>query len=131
MGYYMDQMEAKFKFKDGKDKEILTTIKKIVNEGKIDPYVDKDTINDCKTFEDALLIFDWEYADYDNGENVVPYIFFVGEISGDDYRLFRAIAPFVEDNSYIQMLGEDGAMWRWVFKDGKCREIHPKIIWEV
>jgi hypothetical protein len=27
------------------------------------------------------------------------------------------------------MQGEDGAMWRWVFKNGEMRTIEPRIEW--
>jgi hypothetical protein len=40
-----------------------------------------------------------------------------------------AIAPYVEENSYIEMVGEDGDRWRWVFKNGKCEEKYPEVIW--
>lgn len=44
--------------------------------------------------------------------------------------LFEALAPYVNEGSFIECQGEDGAMWRYVFRDGKVKEIQPKIVWE-
>ena len=48
---------------------------------------------------------------------------------GNDFEMFQKIAPFVRNGSYLEMLGEDGTLWRWIFKRGKCKEILPKISW--
>ena len=55
---------------------------------------------------------------------------FVGENYGDDKLLFDAIAPYVENDSYIQMHGEDGDLWRWIFKDEKFKQVSAKITFE-
>jgi len=47
----------------------------------------------------------------------------------DHDEMCKQIAPYVEDGSYIEMSGEDGAMWRWVFKHGECHEISAVITW--
>ena len=54
---------------------------------------------------------------------------FTGEKLGSDFELFQSIAPYVQDGSYIWMLGEDGSQWRWVFQSGVCREITAKVEW--
>jgi hypothetical protein len=56
---------------------------------------------------------------------------FYNEKMGDDAILLRTIAPFVVDGSYIEMHGEDGACWRWVFVDEMLKEIEPKIDWGI
>lgn len=80
--------------------------------------------------DDIEKIFDiWRWAiSLDDDGNIVD-IGFRGEKSGDDNMLFQAIAPYVKEGSYIEMRGEDGAMWRWVFKNKTCGEIYPKIEW--
>lgn len=35
-----------------------------------------------------------------------------------------------EPGSYIEMRGEDGALWRWVFDGKTCKEITAKITWD-
>lgn len=54
---------------------------------------------------------------------------FNGEYQGDDYKIFELLAEFVEDESYIEITGEDGDKWRWVFNKGKVKEIKPKLVW--
>ena len=44
--------------------------------------------------------------------------------------VLNAIAPFVEEESYIEMRGEDDVYFRWVFRNGKVEEIYPEIIWK-
>lgn len=56
-------------------------------------------------------------------------ISFQGEKMGDEEILFQTIAPFVIDKSYIEMHGEDGDCWRWVFVDGKLLTSKPKVEW--
>jgi hypothetical protein len=39
----------------------------------------------------------------------------------------RVLAPFVEDDSYIEWSGEDGAQYRWMFKNGEMIEEYAII----
>lgn len=48
---------------------------------------------------------------------------------GDEAGWMERIAPYVDSGSYIQVHGEDGDLWRWVFKDGKFHEVRPMISW--
>ena len=44
--------------------------------------------------------------------------------------MFNCIATFVEDGSYIEMVGEDGDLWRWVFtNNNNCEWEYPEIKW--
>jgi hypothetical protein len=38
---------------------------------------------------------------------------------GDEEILFSAIAPVVEDNSFMEVVGEDDERWRWSWANGK------------
>lgn len=68
---------------------------------------------------------------FDDDGNIVD-ISFYGDKLGDEPRVFQKIAPYVKDGSYIEMEGEDNDIWRWVFKDSKCREVKAEVsvIWE-
>lgn len=48
----------------------------------------------------------------------------------DQYDFFEAIVPYIKDDSYIELLGEDGQRFRWWIKNNKLNEIYPKMIWE-
>jgi len=38
---------------------------------------------------------------------------------GDEDKFFAAIAPVVEDGSFIDVVGEEDAKWRWMWENGK------------
>lgn len=62
-------------------------------------------------------------------EGNITDIEFHGEKLYEDFSLFQSLAPYVKDGSYIEMMGEDGEQWRWVFANGKCREIKATVTW--
>jgi len=65
-----------------------------------------------------LMLERWRWSlELDDSGNAIG-ICFKGEKLGDDEFLFQTLAPFVKRGSYIDMRGEDGALWRWKF-DGK------------
>ena len=64
-----------------------------------------------------------------NPKGEIVNLEFDGEKSGDEDILFRAIAPFVESGSFIEMRGEDGCQWRCLFHKGELHEIYPEIVW--
>ena len=64
-----------------------------------------------------------------NAEGDIIGIEFQGGTLRDDFEMFQKIAPFVRDGSFLEMTGEDGALWRWVFKDGECQEINAVVTW--
>lgn len=74
----------------------------------------------------------WKYPyDYElDTDGNIKKIKYVGEVLGDDYSLFQKVAPYVRDGSFIEMYGEDGEQWRWVFKDGKCCEVIARVTWD-
>lgn len=68
----------------------------------------------------------WELWTKDGAS--VSGISFVGEKSADYMeQTLRDIAPFVEPESFIEMRGDEGEVWRWVFRDGKVWTVTPKI----
>ena len=65
----------------------------------------------------------------DNDGNIIDINYESYKLRDEFEFLFKPVALFVKDGSYIQMLGEDGQMFRWVFNNGVCEEIYPKIVW--
>jgi hypothetical protein len=66
-----------------------------------------------------------------SGEGHINDLCFEGEKAGDEDRIFKTIAPYVSADSYLEMRGEDGDLWRWVFDGKTCRSIRPTIVWAV
>jgi hypothetical protein len=90
-------------------------------------WVDKNfhKLTDVKAI---IRAWRWEPKFDENGN--ICGINFDGEKYGDDGILFNAIAPYVEAGSYIEMVGEDGAKWRWIFDGETCEEKQATISWE-
>ena len=140
MGYYMDQVRNDFKIKKENFDAALAALKSVFVKENMTCYdwdgiekhphfawVDTDTVLNSKTLEDALYEIRWESFCDDNGD--IDSIIFIGEKSGDEDVFFNAIAPYVVDGSYIEMIGEDSYQWRWVFHNGICEEKTPIMIW--
>ena len=47
--------------------------------------------------------------------------------AGDEFELFRAIAPFMDDGMYVDFRGEDGEFYRYYFKDQEARQSQGEI----
>ena len=109
MGYYMNSMNCSFALKKENVKAAWESIK------------------NCCSFEEVMAECGWEV--YINEKGDYDAIIFINEKASNDIVILNAIAPYVEPNSYIQMQGEDGEIWRWVFEDGKVKEIYPTILW--
>jgi hypothetical protein len=91
-------------------------------------WVGADWSSGLKNIEDVLT--EWRYEPIiDDNEDIIG-VEFSGEKLGDEIELFKAIAPFVEKGSYIEMSGEDSCLWRWVFDGKTCKEVYAKISWE-
>lgn len=126
MGYCIEQRDCKFYVVD--EEAALAAIKELAGKETMGPghfsWVDTREFMAADTFEEAMDAWRWETNLYQK------YILFNGEKLGDDKLLFDAIAPYVEAGSYIEMQGEDGAIWRWIFDGKTCREVTAKIVFE-
>ena len=141
MGYYIEQMEANFKMKKENTDKALEALKSVFVPENMHSYdyidgvkhphfawIDTKAVLESQTFEDAMGECRW---DLDGTETEFDSIYFNGEkYGGDEEIILNAIASYVEDGSYIQMLDEDGEQWRWVFSNGKVVEKYAKIIWD-
>lgn len=141
MGYYMNQVRNKFKIKKENFDAALEALKSVFVEenmtchdwygNKSHPHfswVSTEDVLKSTTLKDALNRIRWKPYHNNNGD--INAIVFQGEKIGDEDVFFNAIAPYVVDESYIEMMGEDDYQWRWVFHDGICEEKTPKIIWD-
>ena len=129
MGYCMSQDESKFHIQVSKKVSALRAIKDLVTDKKGSfTWIDADTIKSCRNLTDAMSEWRWDIEEDDAGD--VVGVAFSGEKAGDDLALFKAIAPFVTSGSYIEMHGEDGSRWRWVFSENTCVEKTAKVSWD-
>jgi hypothetical protein len=139
MGYCISLVESKFHIKAANKKPALKAIKALAKDtskmrsgtwadGALTQrrftWVDTEEFLGAKTLEAALEAWRWE-AGLDEETGDVVHLNFQGEKMGEDEELWKAIAPFVESGSYLQISGEDGATWRWCFKGGVLSEQSP------
>jgi len=134
MGFYMEQRDTNFAIKAENKEKALEAIINLAGEETIDDgnekhfsWVDTKGFVNATTLEEAMDEWRWEIQKDDKGN--VNDICFTGEKLGDDEIVFDAIAPYVEKGSTIEMMGEDGVLWRWLFDGKKCREQTPIINW--
>jgi hypothetical protein len=143
MGYCMNTRSTKFFMRSSDLEPALQAIKDLMNRAsdigggasyrmgqteRFFSWVNTVEVTSSLTFVDAMRAWRWA-VELDNDANAVD-IEFWGEKLGDDHYLFEVIAPWVEEGSYIEMHGEDGAIWRWTFDGETCREVEAKVSFE-
>jgi hypothetical protein len=132
MGYSMYQCGASFRIKRENIPEAMKAIRDLAGVEEGEPtntysWVPKK-FYEAEDIEGLLGNWRWDDVDIDKNGDIV-HIRFTGEKLGDDEELMRALAPFVEHMSYIEMVGEDDHRWRWVFVWGELREETPITTW--
>ena len=137
MGYGMNVRDRSFRIEAIDKKKALAAIKKLAGKETIHDdsgsphysWVDTKLFLAAKTLEQAMYQWRWDIEENDR-TGAVTDIWFAGEKLGDDETLFQAIAPWVKDGSFIEMMGEDGAFWKWVFQDGEVTTQYGTVVYE-
>ena len=131
----MDQRGSNFYISFNDIENTLTAIKNLAgmetikdSSGAHFSWVGTKEFLEASTLNEAFEAWRWNIALDEEGS--VVDLYFEGEKIGDDKILFDAIAPYVKEGSFIEMQGEDGALWRWVFSNGECEERYATIVWE-
>jgi hypothetical protein len=128
MGYRMQQLSCNgFMLKKANEKKALSEIKKLTRAGVHFCWADEN-YKKAKTLEEALDA--WRWGLERDSEGNIFVLSFEGEKLGDDPILLSAIAPYVEDGGELEMQGEDGDRWKWVFHKGKLRELSGTTVYE-
>lgn len=134
MGYCIEMIESDFVVRKDNFGKALESLKSVfVPEnmtckdyvsGKEYPHfswVDTKTVIESNTLEEAMK--EIRYNPMYNADGDIYGLEFTGEKYGDEEVFFNALAPYVEYNSQLSFEGEDGATWKWIFKDGKVEQI--------
>lgn len=146
MGYHMDLAEVSFRIPASEKQAALKHLKATLLKpsamtarasggsygGGRKPEVwyawtDTAKLRAARTLEEFLEEFRWP-AKVDEDGNITG-LSFEGEKLGDDEVLWANLAGYVDDGSYIEMLGEDGERWRWRFENGSVRRQEAKVVW--
>lgn len=120
MGYCINLLDSSIHIKKKQFTSALEAVKVAFSENRY--------IQTLTELEDAIYAF--YYVPEFNHDGDICGINYEGEKLRDDEIFWSALAPYVEDGGFIEMGGEDCKRWRWVFKNGKCKEIQPAITWE-
>lgn len=130
MGYFMLKIEADFQIKETDFPAACKALKSFVESRNDLDYINPaEVIKHCNNGDliQALDGCKWECDEDEDGINgIIP-----GRCElGMDFEIFKAIAPFVVENSFITMLGEEKEIWRWIFKNGTCIEEQAEVVFE-
>lgn len=129
MGYCTELSDSTISITKENAKNIMNNLKDYIE--KVNPdwrwVSNKYLIDAIEEEEFESVMEEVRYAVY-LVDDLYKIDYLAGEKLGDDFEIFKIIAPFVNDG-YIEMIGEDGSKWRWVFENGECNEIYPSVEW--
>ena len=128
MGYCIELEESTLVIKKETAENVVTAIKDFAKNASRLSWIDKDYLLDAENIEDVFSEIRYELNKNENGDYEIDY--FSGEKLGNDLVIFNSFAQFIENGQYIEMLGEDGERWRWIFINGKCEEIIARVVWD-
>lgn len=127
MGYYIEQRGGFVEIPADKVAEAEAAVRKVVGEHPHLSWVTQKDALATTTFKALMEECRWELVTDESTGNVID-LYFRGEKSGGDEDIvLRALAPFVKSGCYIEMQGEGGERWRWVFEGGDFDEIHADV----
>lgn len=133
MGYRMTQEDASFRIAKSKRRAALAAIQRLRgnetvkdDSGPHFSWVD-NRFYTIRSLDKMLEEWGW-LIQVDEAGDVVDIEFTRSKI-GDEQILFTAIAPYVDAGSFIEMVGEDGARWRWTFNGDTCEEVYAETVW--
>ena len=124
MGYCID-VEVKVKIPKEKKEDIIATLKRMDTR---DYSWTKKGFSNHTSIKD--LFEEWRYGCILSTKGYYLVNSFEGEKLGEDAALWKALAPFILDGSYVKFSGEDHAQWKYVFKDGKMKEKWGRTVYE-
>jgi hypothetical protein len=125
MGYCKVQVNSNFYINSDKVSDVIQAIKNIPKNGFKLTNGSYAYVAEFQHLEDVIELFSaWRYdivMSIVTG-NIISIEFSGGKIGNCDV-LFKAIAPFVREGSFIDWVGEDGAIWSDVFENGEHKQI--------
>ncbi|WP_075810239.1 hypothetical protein [Clostridium perfringens] len=129
MEYCISVDSENFSFNKNKSNEILKSIKEAVENKQITKC--RWTNANSLLYSDNIteLFDEMRFEVFEKDQDRYGIDFFGEKYDGCEEQFFKAIAPHVNDGC-LEYIGEDGERWRYAFKNGECREVYPKIVWE-
>jgi len=137
MGYTIHQLSSSFRIPSVHKAAALAALKNLGGRETCGGYAGQKHfmwINNSSEFlnahslEEALGVWRWPAVNDDEGG--ITELMFTGESLGDEDLFFSALAPYANEGSSIAVVGEDGAVWRWYFREGKVQRQNGKLVFE-
>lgn len=139
MGYYVNIEDCSFFIERKNFEPAMQALRELDkrDELKLRSYVngvDKPThfswmdaywAENVKTLPEFLDMARFECSENEDG----LFIHYFNSKFGDERVFLVAIAPYIEDGSYIIWRGEDGQLWRDRFRDGKMFVSNAVVTW--
>ena len=91
-------------------------------------FVQEGNVLRADNFKAAAEAFRWDMWIDDEGD-IYSTTFNGEKYTGSEITFLNAIAPYVREDSYIEMQGEEGEMWKWYFNGMECMEYQAQIIY--
>ena len=145
MGYYIKQTDCEIKILKENFPSIIAAVKDLMGKKELmsggtwaDGYqkeawfswVSTDKVLSALEAGSVDGVFSaWRYSIITDNDGNISSIRFGGEKYGDDDCFWSVIAPYVENGSYIEMLGEGGEAFRWCFDNGEFTTKYPSLEW--
>lgn len=129
MGYCIDVNCDNFSFDVSKAKDLMRDVKESFKNGNIEGrwIYGKDVI-ESETIEEMFEELRFEL--YKKGDKYKIDYFSGEKLDGCEEELFKSMAKYIDDGSYLEYIGEEGEQWRYIFKDGECKEVYPITTYE-
>ena len=113
MGYKIHLIDSDFRIDSEHERDALEDVRKLTTWNDW-AWMNRANPASWDYLKEAMEA--WNFPiELDDDRNVVG-IRFDGEKEGDEEELFRTLAPYVDDGSYLQFRGEDAEIWRYVFE---------------
>ena len=129
MGYCISVDSENFSFNKNKSNEILKSVKEAVQSKQI-TECRWTNVNSLLYSDNITELFDeMRFEVFEKDQDRYGIDFFGEKYDGCEEQFFKAIAPHINDG-YLEYIGEDGDKWRYIFKNGECKEVYPKVVWE-
>jgi hypothetical protein len=122
MGYYIEMLGSTIKISKENSINIMEKLKEyIVSENPNWAFVNtKLLLSYCKDNKFSEVMDEIRYSVVET-DGIYSIDSFTGEKLGSDFEIWEQLAPYV-NNGTIQILGEGGYEWKWIFEDGALRE---------
>lgn len=78
----------------------------------------------CKSVKEILESLDFYTSITREGDLSIDAFY---NDRGDEKHFLKAVAPFVEDGSFIEWMDEDGNIWKNVFNNGKMENKYANV----